>query len=207
MNTSPKDINTNRLYAEYILSAYDYKNIPKYNCIEICVMGRSNVGKSSFINHVFSNNNLARVSKRPGMTTFANFYRVSDGSIWVDLPGYGYAERTKKERIRWAKLINEYCEKREELKGIIWLLDIRHPGLEIDKQAFNWIISLNLFFLPILTKSDKLSWQERIKNKELFIKIFEFNTEPILYSIRDNNAKEVFYNRYNLWRQTISGQV
>jgi GTP-binding protein len=193
-----------RLSAEFLSSAAQYADIPKSITREFCVLGRSNVGKSSFINHVFGNSGLARVSKTPGKTTLANFYKVSDGSIWADMPGYGYAQRAKSEQVRWSKLIADYCENRENLKGVILLCDLRHPGLAIDKEACSWLASLSLPVLAVLTKADKLTRQEQHKNIEQYRREFSFTGEPIPYSIIGDAARELFCRRYFSWAANLT---
>ena len=193
-----------RLSAEFLSSAAHYKDIPKSSTMEFCVLGRSNVGKSSFINHVFGNNGLARVSKTPGKTTLANFYKVSDGSIWADMPGYGYAERAKSEQTRWSQLIADYCENRENLKGVIWLCDLRHPGLSIDKEAFSWLASLSLPVLTVLTKADKLPRREQHENIQRYRQEFGFDNDPVPYSIVGDGARELFCKRYFSWTATLT---
>jgi GTP-binding protein len=195
---------TQRLSAEFLSSAAHYEDIPKSSTREFCVLGRSNVGKSSFINHVFGNRGLARVSKTPGKTTLANFFKVSDGSIWADMPGYGYAERAKTEQERWSRLIADYCENRENLKGVIWLCDLRHPGLSIDKEAFSWLVSLSLPVLTVLTKADKLPRQEQRDNLQRYRREFGFADDPVPYSIVGDAARAFFCQRYLSWTATLS---
>jgi GTP-binding protein len=193
-----------RLSAEFLSSAAQYADIPKSVPREFCVLGRSNVGKSSFINHVFGNSGLARVSKTPGKTTLANFYKVSDGSIWADMPGYGYAERAKTEQVRWSRLIADYCENRENLKGVILLCDLRHPGLAIDKEAFSWLASLSLPVLGVLTKADKLPRREQHENMQRYRQEFGFAGDPIPYSIVGDSARELFCRRYFSWAASLA---
>ena len=186
--------------AEFIMSAARYSELPALDEDEFCVMGRSNVGKSSFINHVFENRRLARVSKTPGKTILANVYRVSDGTTWVDLPGYGYARTAKTERVRWNRLIEEYCEKRKNLNGIIWLLDVRHAGLPIDQEAREWLGHRHLPLLPVLMKCDKLSRSELLAQKNAFVTAFGFSRSPVTYSVHDALYREQFWKRYEQWR-------
>jgi GTP-binding protein len=186
--------------AEFIMSAAHFSELPAHEEEEFCVMGRSNVGKSSFINHVFENRRLARVSKMPGKTILANVYRVSDGTMWVDLPGYGYARTARTERVRWNRLIEEYCEKRNNLKGIIWLLDARHAGLPIDLEAWEWLGHRHLPLLPVLMKCDKLSRSEIVAQKNAFIKAFGFSRSPVTYSVNDAMYRDRFWKRYEQWR-------
>ena len=192
------------LKARFICSAAHYAQLPAPRGDEYCVMGRSNVGKSSFINHVFEDRELARVSKRPGTTTLANYYEVSDGTAWVDLPGYGFALAPKNENIRWARLIDEYCEKRKSLKGCIWLLDIRHAGLPMDVRARQWFVERRGGVFPVLTKCDKLSKKEITVQMTAFIEAFGFIEEPIIYSIFHRTCREQFWRRFRQWQNALT---
>lgn len=197
---------SNRVLQEepkFLCSVTHYKNMPKPVFIEYCVMGRSNVGKSSFINHVLEKSNLARVSKTPGKTGFANFYKVNNKIAWVDLPGYGYAKASRTEKLRWSKLIGDYCEKRENLYGIIWLIDIRHVGMKADVEAYDWFCKLELPIFPVITKSDKLTQSKRIKNVREIEMFFQFNFPPVVYSIYNNSSRKQFWKSFNLWREAI----
>jgi GTP-binding protein len=195
----PENVREKRLSAEFLSSAAHYKEIPESIAREFCIFGRSNVGKSSFINHLFGNGRLARVSKTPGKTTLANFYRVGDGSIWADLPGYGHAQRAREEQVRWSKLVADYCENRKNLSGVIWLCDLRHPGMNIDKEAYAWLATLSLPVLAVLTKADKLSRQEQMANAGRYCREFGFPGIPVLYTTADESARERFWKRYLPW--------
>jgi len=195
----PKSNAVQRPAAEFLFSAANFSEIPKSKSREFCVCGRSNVGKSSFINHVFADNRLARVSKMPGKTTLANFFSVSDGSVWVDLPGYGHAQRARTEQLRWSRLIGDYCEGRENLRGAIWLCDSRHVGLDIDKEAYEWFRSLDLPVLPVLTKTDKLTRRQQSENVKKFTGLFHPEFEPVLFSYAGELSREVFWERYYYW--------
>ena len=189
--------------AQFVCSAQRYDQLPKPGGIEFCVMGRSNVGKSSFINHVFNQRGLARVSKKPGKTTLANYYAISDGSAWIDLPGYGYARAPKDQRLRWGRLIEEYCEKRPALRGALWLLDVRHPGQAIDRVAGEWFAALGLPVLPILTKCDKVPGSRLPRQVALFIKEWGPSAQPVTYSIEADGYREAFWNRFEQWRKAF----
>jgi GTP-binding protein len=195
------------LKADFICSAAHYSDVPEPSGVEICVMGRSNVGKSSFVNHIFENYSLAKVSKKPGKTTLANFYSISDGSVWVDLPGYGYARSSTNEQLRWGRLIEDYYKKREALKGVVWLLDIRHPGLPIDMQAYQWFCSRDISILPVLTKCDKLSNNKLIQQVKAFQREFTFELEPMPYSVLNTKYRERFWTRYAAWLAELSQQT
>jgi len=189
--------------AEFVLSVAHYKEMQPSDMREFCVMGRSNVGKSSFINHVFGDNGLARVSKKPGKTTLANFFKVNNDTAWVDLPGYGHAKRAKTEQARWSKLIADYCENRKNLAGVVWLCDIRHPGLEIDKEACTWLGKCGLPILMVLTKADKLTKNEQFVNAKKYAAVFNLETPPVLYSNTTTNFRDAFWAAFTAWSAMI----
>jgi GTP-binding protein len=186
---------------EFVCSAAHFKELPAPAGEEYAVLGRSNVGKSTFINHSLACGALARVSKRPGKTTLANLYRLDDGLFWVDLPGYGYAEASIAEKERWGKLIADYCGKRGNLAGIIWLLDIRHPGSKADMEALDWLAGLDRRVLPVLTKGDKLSRSQQKKQVNEFCDIFGFSEEPVIYSSLEHGSRGRFWDRFEIWRK------
>jgi GTP-binding protein len=192
-----------RVQAEFLFSAAYFKEIPVLLEKEFAVLGRSNVGKSSFINHVLENKNLARISKRPGKTTLANFYKIDNGTTWVDLPGYGYAKSPFEEKDRWSKLIAAYCEQRPNLTGIIWLIDMRHIGVKRDMEAFGWLKTLNKPFFPVLTKADKLTKNEKYKHLKLAKETFGFVNDPVTYSIEVHGSRELFWDHFDIWMQNL----
>ncbi|WP_138159508.1 ribosome biogenesis GTP-binding protein YihA/YsxC [Peptoniphilus catoniae] len=143
--------------AELERVAVDPKQYPPEDLFEIAFAGRSNVGKSSFINAMLNRKNLARTSSTPGKTRTVNFYKVNDKMRIVDLPGYGYAKVSKKEKDSWAKVINQYLHLRESLKEVILLVDIRHEPTEQDKQMYEFIKEMGFSGIVIATKADKIS--------------------------------------------------
>jgi GTP-binding protein len=184
----------------FLMSAAFSKEFPETSDDEFAILGRSNVGKSSFINHVLERQGLARTSRTPGKTSLANFYRIGEGMVWVDLPGYGYAKVAATERERWSQLIRDYCEKRENLRGIIWLIDIRHPGVKADLEAREWLDTIDCPVLPILTKLDKVTKNEAHSLKHKAIKTLRLATEPISYSVLQHVSRERFWESFDLWR-------
>ena len=188
--------------SEFITSAAYARDFPEPECGEYAVLGRSNVGKSSFINHVLEQQGLARVSRKPGKTSLANFYRVDDAMVWVDLPGYGYARTSGSERLRWSKLIRDYCERRENLAGILWLIDIRHPGINADSEARVWLEKLGIPIFPVLTKGDKLSRSKGMLQARSAAEKLKLNVEPIIYSVMQHRSREIFWTRFEAWRNT-----
>ena len=143
--------------AELERVAVDPKQYPPEDLFEIAFAGRSNVGKSSFINAMLNRKSLARTSSTPGKTRTVNFYKVNDKMRIVDLPGYGYAKVSKKEKDSWAKVINQYLHLRESLKEVILLVDIRHEPTEQDKQMYEFIKEMGFSGIVIATKADKIS--------------------------------------------------
>ena len=130
---------------------------PDEELAEFAFAGRSNVGKSSFINAILGRKKLARTSSTPGKTRTVNFYKINDNLRLVDLPGYGYAKVSKSEKESWSKSINEYLEMREPLLEIFLLVDIRHEPTSLDKQMYEYILENGFSGVVIATKSDKIS--------------------------------------------------
>lgn len=146
--------------------AVEPKQYPQDGLPEIAFAGRSNVGKSSFINSMINRANLARTSGKPGKTRTINFYIINDNFRFVDLPGYGYAVASKKEKERWGEIIEKYLKTRENLKEIILIVDIRHEPTDQDLMMYQWIKSFGYSGIVIATKTDKISkgnWQRHVK--------------------------------------------
>ena len=129
---------------------------PNDDLAEIAFVGRSNVGKSSFINSFSNRKAIAKTSSKPGKTRTINFYRVNKTFRLVDLPGYGYAKVSKAEKTKWDKLINEYLHERENLKEVFLLVDIRHEPTALDRQMYDWILESGYMVFGIATKFDKI---------------------------------------------------
>ncbi len=142
---------------EFVFGVTEYKNLPKDEGIEILLAGRSNAGKSSALNALTENLKLARISKTPGRTTEINFFKVDENINLLDLPGYGYAKSSKAKRKDWGPLLGEYFQNRNALALVIIFMDIRHPLKEKDKEMINLCKNFEVPFLPVLTKSDKLT--------------------------------------------------
>jgi len=142
---------------EFVFGVTEYKNLPKDEGIEILLAGRSNAGKSSALNALTENLKLARISKTPGRTTEINFFKVDENINLLDLPGYGYAKSSKAKRKDWGPLLSEYFQNRNALALVIIFMDIRHPLKEKDIEMINLCKNFEVPFLPVLTKSDKLT--------------------------------------------------
>lgn len=149
--------------AEFIISVADADKIAEYGLPEIAIAGKSNVGKSSFINFFTGQKKLARTSSEPGRTRLLNYFRINDDFILVDLPGYGFARVSDKEKGKWAKLIDTYLLESKYLRHVLVLLDIRHEAGEHDKMLVKFLYHHNIPFTIIATKADKLSRSAQMK--------------------------------------------
>lgn len=175
---------------KFELSAVGPKQYPKGDLPEIVLVGKSNVGKSSFINTMLNRKNLARTSNTPGKTRQINFYNIDDIFYFVDLPGYGFSKMSKQEKITSGRYIEEYLEKRENIALMIQLLDIRHNPTEDDRLMYDYILRTNLPFMVITNKADKIAITkvdaEVQRIKEIlgisYSTIFPFSAERKIYT-------------------------
>ena len=142
---------------KFEVSAVGPKQYPKGNLPEIVLVGKSNVGKSSFINTMLNRKNLARTSNTPGKTRQINFYNIDDNFYFVDLPGYGYSKMSKEEKVISGKYIEEYLEKRNNIHLIILVLDIRHKPTADDILMYKYILKTNLPYIVVTNKADKIA--------------------------------------------------
>lgn len=140
----------------FLTSAPDIHALPADNGIEVAFAGRSNAGKSSALNTLTRQNGLARISKTPGRTQLINTFTLADEKRLIDLPGYGFAKVPLAVKEKWQKSLSEYLEKRQSLKGLVVLMDIRHPLKDLDQQLIFWAVQSGLPVLILLTKADKL---------------------------------------------------
>lgn len=139
---------------------------PKFKLPEVAFAGRSNVGKSTFINSIANNKNLARTSGKPGKTRTINFYNINEEFRLVDLPGYGYARVSKEEKEKWGHIIEEYLTERDNLKEVVLIVDIRHRPTKDDIMMYNWIKHFGYGSFVVATKADKLSKNQINKSLE-----------------------------------------
>ena len=141
--------------ARYTISATQLSELPPDIGLEVAFAGRSNAGKSSAINTITDHNALARISKTPGRTQMINFFALDEERSLVDLPGYGYAKVPEQMKIRWQQNLGKYLDTRQSLKGLMIMMDIRHPLKQFDIQMVRWANQKNLDVHILLTKSDK----------------------------------------------------
>ncbi len=165
---------------------------PEETMPEVAFAGKSNVGKSSLINTMINRKALARTSQNPGKTRTINFYNVENKLYFVDLPGYGYAKAPKSEIAKWGKMIEDYLIKRESLKAIIMLVDIRHEPGENDRMMYDWLKHYGHRIIVVATKSDKLNRSQIPKHKKMLSSAFGLEKEDILipFSSEKKSGKE-----------------
>ena len=142
--------------AEFVLGAVNLRQLPRDGAREVAFLGRSNVGKSSFINKLCNRKSLARSSSDPGKTREMNYYLVNGEFYFVDIPGYGYARLPEQIRSSWGKLIEQYLKTRDQLTLVLQLVDARHEPTELDMMMVGWLDYYEIPFLIALTKADKL---------------------------------------------------
>ena len=143
-----------QLNAEFIISAEKLSQCPDFPFPEFPLLGRSNVGKSSFINALVNNKKLAKTSNTPGKTRLINFFNFSDKFIVADLPGYGYAKVSKEAQAKWQKYLEEYLLNRKQIKSLIQFIDARHEVQKNDYQMREWVSMYNLPIFTVVTKID-----------------------------------------------------
>ncbi|MCR1935549.1 ribosome biogenesis GTP-binding protein YihA/YsxC [Clostridium tepidum] len=153
--------------AEFVISAVKKAQYPEDGRPEIAFVGRSNVGKSTLINTLTNRRKLVKVSSTPGKTRLINFFLINDNMYFVDLPGYGYAKVSKKEKESWGYIMEQYLVGREQLKKIVLLVDSRHKPTADDINMYNWIKHYNYEVLVVGTKLDKLKRNDINKNKKI----------------------------------------
>lgn len=166
---------------------------PKDTLPEIAFVGRSNVGKSSFINSFLGRKSLAKTSSKPGKTRTINFYNINEKFRLVDLPGYGFARVSKKEKEKWANLINEYLSTRENLREIFLIVDIRHDPTDQDLEMYNYIIESGFTGFVIATKFDKIKKSQVNKKIKAIQKKLAIEDEGLIfaYSSETKHNKDV----------------
>lgn len=181
--------------ADILLSAANKSHYPQDDIPEVALAGRSNVGKSSFINTMLNRKNLARTSGKPGKTQLLNFFNIDDKLRFVDVPGYGYARVSKKEREKWGKMIEEYLTTRENLRAVVSLVDLRHEPSADDVQMYEF---LKYYMIPVIlvaTKADKIPRGKWNKHESMIKKKLDFDktdTFIIFSSVNKTGVEEAW---------------
>lgn len=163
---------------------------------EIAIVGRSNVGKSSLINHLLKQKQLARISSKPGKTTTLNFFKIDEALILVDLPGYGYASRSQADQLKWSEHIDTYFTERASLHLVLLLIDSRRDLTEEDVQTVKWCLHHRKPILLIFTKSDTLSSQEKVQVAKK-IESFHPTVPSIYYSTKEGKSRDILISKIN----------
>lgn len=182
----------------FVKSVKQVNQLPKLQLPEIVLAGRSNVGKSSFINNLFNRKNLAKTSSHPGKTQAINYYNVEEKFYVVDLPGYGYAKVSKKDREEWQKLIHNYFEAERQIVTVFHLIDARHHPTELDMLLNEYLRYIQVPYTIILNKVDKLKQSEIAQRKREIKEYFpeaSFGDNFLLHSAVKGIGKKEIANR------------
>lgn len=188
MNINPNNI-------ELIISAVQEAQYPETNLSEVALSGRSNVGKSTFINSMMGRKNMARTSQQPGKTQTLNFFNIDEQLIFVDVPGYGYAKVSKVQREKFGKMIEEYLTQRENLRLVIQLVDLRHNPTEDDVLMYNYLKHFDIPTLVICTKEDKIAKgkvQKHLKNIKDKLELEPEDSIISYSSIKNNKQQQIW---------------
>lgn len=182
---------------ELFISAVRQSQYPTDKLPEFLIVGRSNVGKSSFVNTIINRKNFARTSSKPGKTQTLNFYLINKDFYLVDVPGYGYAATDKKTQMKFGKMIEDYVANRKELKEVFMLVDFRYKPTEDDELMYKYLKYFNLKVTIIATKIDKISFGQREKYKKVILNTLnlESGDNLILFSSVTKDGKKEVYQR------------
>lgn len=187
---------TKIIKAEFITSCPGLRECPDFNLAEIPLVGRSNVGKSSFINALCNRKNLAHTSNTPGKTRLINLYNLNDALVIADLPGYGYAKVSKTEQQKWQKNLEEYLLNRKSIKCVVQLIDARHEVQKNDARMREWLEYHKFLIVTIATKADTISKNRLNESIRHISRVF--NTEVIGFSAKTGLGREkvlkILYN-------------
>ena len=182
--------------AIFVAGATGLGNCPDSPWPEIAFAGRSNVGKSSLINTLVNRKRLVKTSSTPGRTQLINFFTVNEQISFVDLPGYGYAKVPLSIKKKWGPMIETYLSKRESLRGVVFIMDVRRtPGQE-ELNFLDWMKRFGITGIPVLTKTDKFSKTKQIRHREDIAKVLSMDkNELIMFSAKTRQGKnEVWEN-------------
>ncbi len=188
--------------ANYLISAAQLDQLPVDEGYEIAFIGRSNAGKSSALNTITGIKGLARVSKTPGRTQTINMFALGDQHRLVDLPGYGYAKVPLNVKERWQKTIDGYLQTRECLRGLILIMDIRHPLKEIDRDVISWTLGCDIPIHILLTKADKLkpsAARKVLKEVQSELEIYGDRVDLQLFSSLDHSGLDEARDKLSTW--------
>ncbi len=177
---------------ELIISAVRPEQYPETDLPEYALAGRSNVGKSSFINTMIRRKSMARISQKPGKTQTLNFYKIEEALFFVDVPGYGFAKVSKIEREKWGVMIETYITSREQLRGVIQIVDLRHKPTEDDRMMYEFLKYYDIPVIVIATKADKIPRSKWQKNAKIVRETLDFDPDDkfVLFSSETKMGKD-----------------
>lgn len=177
---------------ELIISAVRPEQYPETDLPEYALAGRSNVGKSSFINTMIRRKSMARISQKPGKTQTLNFYKIEEALFFVDVPGYGFAKVSKTEREKWGVMIETYITSRERLRGVIQIVDLRHKPTEDDRMMYEFLKYYDIPVIVIATKADKIPRSKWQKNAKIVRETLDFDPDDkfVLFSSETKMGKD-----------------
>lgn len=194
MNTAGDNIlNINNVRLE--ISAVEKSQYPPGGKPEFIFMGKSNVGKSSLINYLLNRKSMAKVSSKPGKTRVINFYNIDDQAYFVDLPGYGYAKVSKKEKESWSDMVDSYLYERRDFRLFLLIVDIRHEPGEMDLAMMEWLKKYALDYAVIASKADQVNTCERQQYEEALRNVFNLPDEKMVIPISSMKR----FGRDELW--------
>lgn len=163
--------------ADFVTSAVNAKGYPVTSIPEVAFAGRSNVGKSSLLNMLVRRKKLARTSREPGRTQLINFFIVNENFHMVDLPGYGFAKVPQRVKEQWGEMVEGYLQNRPNLRGVVLLVDVRHDPTNLDLQMYHWLCHYQVPTAVALTKTDKLSKSQLIKQTARIKKVLQLQQD------------------------------
>lgn len=185
--------------SEFVTSAVKPEQYPDTALPEVAFVGRSNVGKSSLLNCLINRKKLAMTSRTPGKTRLVNFFIINDAFHFVDLPGYGFARVSQETKSSWGQFVESYLRDREQLKLIVFLVDVRHPPSADDLAMYRWLIHFNRPTVIVATKADKISRMHRPKHIKQIKASLGLGVEGpvILFSVTSGEGKDELWQRIN----------
>ncbi|EAF5657151.1 ribosome biogenesis GTP-binding protein YihA/YsxC [Listeria innocua] len=177
---------------ELVISAVRPEQYPETDLPEYALAGRSNVGKSSFINTMIRRKSMARISQKPGKTQTLNFYKIEEALFFVDVPGYGFAKVSKTEREKWGVMIETYITSREQLRGVIQIVDLRHKPTEDDRMMYEFLKYYEIPVIVVATKADKIPRSKWQKNAKIVRETLDFDPDDkfVLFSSETKMGKD-----------------
>jgi len=187
------------LSAEFLVSAAAARQFPPPYVPEIAFLGKSNVGKSSLINALLNRRNLVKTSGTPGKTRLVNFFLINDAFRFVDLPGYGFAKVPESERRQWRKLAEDYLRGRENLRGVVLIVDIRHVPSPLDVEMRAWLAHFGVPALIVANKADKLARSQIAKQLAEVSRLLPAEQPPVAFSAQSHLGRDALWARLRPW--------